>query len=254
LEIIEKVGEARATGLLPRRRRGHPTDASLADAWIEHSTSLGLLEAGIALKCRECLANDFLRLGRFGDSTLCPRCGFTDKTSPIPAFGYALAQVAHLFLGFYGDITALALAAMQRRARVSFLADFEHRIEGAAYPRGRELDLFAVVDGQFVVGEAKHESSFVERDFQLLRGTALRLRASTVVLASDRNCDGGCDDACTNANRSATMDTSLPAGTNGPRERMLGLRADLEPRGCQVVVLCRRSLYGPVAEDDELPF
>jgi hypothetical protein len=253
-QMGEAIKAARREGRLRRRVRGSKSEDDMARMWLDEWTGQGIVEAGIQVRCRECLATEFLRLNQFTQTFSCPRCGITERTPAVPNFGYALAQVAHLFISSHSDITALALAALERRAPGGFTYDFEHRLvdrEG----KGRELDLFAVLSGRLFIGEAKKDSGFEEKEFALLKTTALRLRAAGVVLATDRQCDGGCGDGCfprtpESVAISHSRDLALPDGAGSPRARMERLRSDLATKGCSVIVLCRRLLFGPYKEND----
>jgi hypothetical protein len=44
--------------------------------------------------------------------------------------------------------------------------------------------------------------------------------------------------------------SSLPEGVNGPRQRAEALDVELEAYRCNLLVLCRRALYGPFLEDE----
>jgi hypothetical protein len=248
-EMAAALDEARGDGRLARRVRGSPPSSTVAAEWVSAAMDRRMVEGGIDVKCHECLADEILRFGSFSRTFICPRCGLEQRSPAVPDFGYQLSRVAHLFFEHNGDVPALTLSALARRAKTSYWCDFEHRLVPARSSPGAssELDICVVIDGSLVIGEAKKDAAFLGPDISRLRKAALAMRAGYVVLSSGRECDGGCTDRCIPRDQALTFssDTSLASGVNGPRERMEALRAELSPKGCFVTALCRRQLYGP---------
>ncbi len=245
-EMRDVFRRLRAVRTLPRR--SVPKDEIWLTNWLEWLVHSRVLQLGIRVKCAECLWGSLIPLGQFGETFTCPRCATADITPATPTFAYRLAEAAHQFLGHRSDVTALALATLQGRSRATFTGDFDHEVE---LPSGelREADIFAVMDGEIAIGESKTNGRFDAGDFKLLRQLAGKVRPRFVVLAIDRECDGGCGTRCRSSLKTASSDTALPSGspkTPGSRERMLRLRSDLRGDRTQVVVLCRGALTAPI--------
>jgi hypothetical protein len=242
-EMLGVWRRLRSIGALPRRIPHQPTDEVWLNGWLQTHVDSGLLRQGLHVRCNECRQGAQIPFGSFSNVFACPRCGATQPTPAVPKTGYWLAEVAHLFLDSNGDIPALALAALSRRAGVTFSYDFDHNvIHGAGQ---RELDVLALVDGRPAIGEAKVDGAFDEADLAFLEKTVKRLRFGIVVLATGNECEGGCTENCAqSANRDvgATSDSALPFG--GPRERVEQLRSRLAGEGRSVVVACRGELFG----------
>jgi hypothetical protein len=250
-EMRRAFTSSRRRGDLPRRIPGGWTDESWLRAWVSRLVDAGFLQLGIRIKCAECLAGSLVRVGEFGQSDFCPRCGLATRTPAMPEMAYQLNEAAHEFLSKRGDVTALALAAIRRRSIKSFAWGFDHLVRwSASQDDVNEFDFAAVADGRLLIGESKSAARFTETDFRRLKRLAKLLRPAVVVFASDRECEGGCTPVCSRPSRPywATSDSSLPSGDRnapGPRDRMISLRQELLPLGIRVAALCRADLFAP---------
>jgi hypothetical protein len=92
---------------------------------------------------------------------------------------------------------------------------------------GFELDICAVIDGHLVIGEAKKNASFVDRDQARLRKAALSMRAAYVVFSSGRECDGDCSSSWCIADEAARLILGYVPGARCQR----AARADGVPQG-----------------------
>ena len=241
---------ARADGRAGPKGRYTRKDRDWLHQWIDRLVATGLLRCGLEVQCTECLATSFLDLSTFGLNYTCPRCG---RSSPVPArpeLGYQLAEVAHLFFANDCDVTALATAAMARKARGGFSYDFDHYVRWPKELKPREFDFTGVIDGQLFVGESKSVGKFERKDVDLLVRLARSSQARYVVLATGTECEGGCGSQCARALDGVgdIADTCLPSGTGSPgvRERVQSARATLDKIGAQLIVLCRGDLTAPL--------
>lgn len=241
--------EARRTGDLPRRVPGGWTDEEWLRAWVGRFVDQGVLQLGLRVKCVECLADSLIRVGEFGLTYNCPRCGLATRTPAVPEMAYQLNEAAYQFLHFRSDVTALALAAIRRRSLLSFTFTFDHIVR---WPNNtiNEFDFAAAADGRLFIGESKTGARFTQDDLATLVRVTKQLRPAAVFLASDRECEGGCTLNCTRRAPLywASRDDSLPRGTTaspGPRERVEETRRQLDRYGTRLVALCRGDLYAP---------
>jgi hypothetical protein len=246
VEMRDVFRRLRSVRSLPKR--SVPKDELWLESWLEWLVYSRVLQLGIRVKCAECLWGALIQLGNFGETFTCPRCATVDITPAAPTLAYQLAEAAHQFLSHRSDVTALALATLQGRSRATFSCDFDHEIQLGPSDL-READIFAVVDGELAIGESKANGRFDSADFQLLRQLAAQTLPRFVVLATDRECDGGCGTRCRSRIKTASSDAALPSGTAknpGSRDRMLRLRSDLRGDGISVLVLCRGALTAPL--------
>ena len=242
---------ARRGGEIQKRISGALPDDDWLEGWLTGWVASGLLRVGIWARCKECLKGGFVSLGSFGTTVVCPRCGSTSPTPGVPELGYQLAEVVHQFFANDCDVSALAVAALSRRASSGFVFDLDHEILEEKGDR-REFDFVAVVDGQLWIGESKKQGQLEPTDFEKLKRIARRVRPDFIAIASGSTCEGGCTDKCVRDYTSVrqTSDTCLPAGTTadpGPRDRLRELRTDLSGMGCEVIVLCAGDLRGRLA-------
>ena len=248
-EMGKAFTDARRAGQLPRRVPGGWTDDGWLRAWVSRLVEAGVLQLGMRVKCVECLSGSLIRVGEFGQTYFCPRCGLNTRTPPMPEVAYQLNEAAHQFLSQRSDVTALALSALRRRSVNAYTYAFDHIVR---WKNGdvNEFDFAAVADGRLLMGESKAGARFTEDDLRTLTRLAKQLRPSAIVLSSDRECDGGCTVNCTRRMRPywASSDNSLPKGTAtnpGPRERLETTRKEVAKYGTRVVALCRGDLYAP---------
>ena len=242
---------ARRSGELPRRLPSEPPDDEWLERWISRCVSRKLLRVGIWGTCKTCLKGSFHAFGGFSSTTTCPRCGSVAAAPALPIVGYQLAEVMHQFFDNDCDVSALAAAALSRRASVGFSFDFDHEVIEQTGGK-REFDFAAVIDGRLAIGESKRAGHLERRDVERLKRLARRLQPSSVFLATGSECEGGCNERCVKGytRGPASSDTALPSGGTGapgPRELLRELREDLAPLAVDVAVLCRGDLLGSIA-------
>lgn len=122
---------------------------------------------GLVLKCQRCAQTSFYQLDDLGPGFRCVRCRQENelargawKGSDEPSWFYALDEVAYQGLVANVHVPILALSELSRSAR-SFL----YMPEAVVHRSGQddlELDLWAIVDGKIVVGEAKKSDKLVK--------------------------------------------------------------------------------------------
>jgi hypothetical protein len=151
---------------------------------------------GLILQCSLCGATAFYHLEEVGPGFKCWRCRRANELTRIawkgpaeePAFFYALDEVAYLGISNDIHVPILALAEVAKGSR-SFL----HMPEVEVHQPGRkniEIDIWAIVDGRIVVGEAKKDDK-LERNEETerkrcdaLKGVLSALTADVFVVAS----------------------------------------------------------------------
>lgn len=144
---------------------------------------------GLVLKCSLCASTSFYRLEDIGQGFRCQRCRQENeiargvwKGPEEPEWFYALDEVA--YQGFRANIQVpiLALAELSRSTR-SFL----YMPEAVVHRPGQddmEIDLWAIVDGRIVIGEAK-KSDQLESSDRREKQRCAALRALVADLTAD---------------------------------------------------------------------
>jgi len=121
----------------------------------------GIVKRGHCLKCRHCLSFDWYALEEIGQTFRCHRCS---THSPItfpswkgggdePPYYYDLAEVARQAFGNHIEVPSRALAELAAESR-----SFHEMPNVEVHQDGKnkiEIDLWALVDGKIVIGEAK---------------------------------------------------------------------------------------------------
>ncbi|WP_425246852.1 hypothetical protein [Streptomyces sp. NEAU-NA10] len=129
----------------------------LLDGYLQRS----IAARGLLLTCGQCVGTAFYRLEDIGPGFRCQRCR---QHSPIvrsawkgqelePQWYYGLDEVAYQGLRSNIHVPVLALATLAKSAQ-SFLHMPEAIVHRDGYP-DIEVDLWAIVDGRIVIGEAE---------------------------------------------------------------------------------------------------
>lgn len=161
----------------------------------------GILRRGLCLGCQHCSHFGWYDTSDVTQSFVCWRCRaetIVDSTvvksgGPEPIWYYALTEVVYQAHSHNFSVPVLALHQVSEKA-TSVLGMAEHRVqlppgEGATADEV-EIDLWGIIDGRIVLGEAKSsnqlESSKAKRKqkAQRLRRAAEALTADTLVLAT----------------------------------------------------------------------
>jgi hypothetical protein len=169
-----------------------PTEArQLLDRYQRSS----IVTRGLVLKCGLCASTSFYRLEDIGPGFRCQRCRQENeiarsawKGPEEPPWFYALDEVAYQGLRSNIHVPILALAELSRSTR-SFL----HMPEVVVRRPGRddiEVDIWAIVDGRVIIGEAKKSDQLGTSDRNekkrcaALRDLATEVTADEFVMAT----------------------------------------------------------------------
>jgi hypothetical protein len=144
-----------------------PTNAvrELLDRYLHRS----IATRGLILKCVLCARTSFYRLEDLGPGFRCERCRLVNeilrmnwKGGEEPQWFYAVDEVVYQGLTANIHVPVLALAALSKSTR-SFL----HMPEAVVHRPDHddiEVDIWAVVDGRIVIGEAKKSDQLETSD------------------------------------------------------------------------------------------
>lgn len=194
---------------IPDRRYLSHGDLSRVTEASPHLTDIldrflrsGIVRRGLCLACPQCLYFGWYDASDVGRLFRCWRCRtetVVDSTvlkggGAEPTWYYALAEVVYQADRHNFSVPVLALHQVAEKAH-SVLGMTEHKVtfppgEGAAEADEVEIDLWGIIDGRIVLGEAKSssqlDSSSDERKKKAwrLRRAAEALTADTVVLAT----------------------------------------------------------------------
>lgn len=119
-----------------------------------------IVKRGHCFQCSHCLSFDWYPLEQVGQSFRCHRCSTENpvtssswKGGDEPTYYYDLAEVAYQAFSNNVEVPSRALARLAKDSR-SF--DEMPNVEVHKDNEGKiELDLWALVDGRIVIGEAK---------------------------------------------------------------------------------------------------
>ena len=126
------------------------------DSYLERD----IVKRGHCFQCSHCLSFDWYPLEQVGQSFRCHRCSTENpiissswKGGDEPTYYYDLAEVAYQAFSNNVEVPSRALARLAKNSR-SF--DEMPNVEVHKDNKGKiELDLWALVDGRIVIGEAK---------------------------------------------------------------------------------------------------
>jgi hypothetical protein len=161
---------------------------------IDRYARRNIVRRGLVLGCQRCSNADFYPLEDIGPGFQCSRCRQIDDINlaswkmPLePSWYYALDEVVYQLLKLDGRVPLLALAKLKKGSR-SFLYMPEVHLDGPNLDM--EIDLWAIVDGRIVLGEAKKGNEIepkarAERQrCAELASVVERITADTFVLAT----------------------------------------------------------------------
>lgn len=153
----------------------------------------GLLEArwiepGFILKCQFCRAAEWYPPRDVDASFRCRRCNEVQIASPLadpraqevggPRLYYRLNELARLFLVNGGDLTAMALAALEEYVDepITYIPEFHLFRSGDAEP-WMELDFAASVGGLLAFGESRKTWRLTGRDRDRMKAKMKKINA-----------------------------------------------------------------------------
>ena len=135
-------------------------DAGEARQLLDRYQHLCIATRGLVLRCRLCAGTSFYRLEDLGPGFRCGRCRQANeiaraawKGKDEPDWFYALDEVAYQGLASNIHVPILALAELSKSA-----SSFLHMPEAIVHrpdDNDIEVDIWAIVDGRIVLGEAK---------------------------------------------------------------------------------------------------
>jgi len=163
---------------------------------LDRYLSRAIVARGLLLRCERCAFTSFYRVEDLGQGFRCQRCRQENlitqaswRDTPEPRWFYALDEVVYQALDSDIRVPVLALAEIARSAG-SFLYMPEAIVRIAGRPE-MEVDLWAIVDGQIVIGEAKRSDELCttarreERRCVALRALGADLSADQFVMATE---------------------------------------------------------------------
>lgn len=124
---------------------------------------------GLVLRCRLCANTSFYRLEDIGPGYRCPRCrqsneitsGAWTTEAAEPEWFYSLDEVVYLGLTNNMHVPVLALGQLAKKS-----SSFLHMPEAVVQKDGEsdiEIDMWAIIDGRIVLGEAKKNNRLAEQ-------------------------------------------------------------------------------------------
>ncbi len=175
----------------------------------------GIASRGLIFQCALCGATAFYRLEEIGPGFKCWRCRQPNEiTRPAwkggeePEFFYELDEVAYLGIAANIHVPVLALAEAAKGSR-SFL----QMPEAVVHRPGKkdiEIDLWAIIDGCIVVGEAK-KSDHLERNETLERTRCDALKDIVTAMTADQFLMASAEPAWAERTRAVVASRLAPA-------------------------------------------
>jgi hypothetical protein len=156
---------------------------------LDRYLTRGIIARGLVLRCKLCAGTTFYRLEDLGPGFRCQRCRQDNLVTAgtwsgprEPPWFYGLDEVVFQGLKANAQVPLLALAKLKAQAR-SFLYTHEAvvRVPGQD---DLEVDLWAIVDGRIMIGEAK-KSDHLEKSARDERARCKALSALAEALTAD---------------------------------------------------------------------
>ncbi|HUC89440.1 MAG TPA: hypothetical protein VMR45_01435 [Patescibacteria group bacterium] len=147
----------------------------------------GILSGGIMNRCPHCGLKAWHSIDELKTNNDCRGCGYGFAVRAEQKWWYKLNSLISSDGGIYNQIPLiLALGELYEQSTSSFYYYPPVDVYGRATKSPlTDLDIFAIVDGELVIGEVKNtQKLFSDDDFEKIQKAALRLRPSRVVLAA----------------------------------------------------------------------
>lgn len=147
----------------------------------------GILSSGIMNRCPHCGLKAWHSIEELKTDNNCRGCGYVFSIRAEQKWWYKLNSLISSDGGIYNQIPLiLALGALYEQSTSSFYYYPPVDVYGKSNKSPlTDLDIFAIVDGELVIGEVKNtQKLFSDGDFDKIEKAALRLRPSRVVLAA----------------------------------------------------------------------
>lgn len=155
---------------------------------------IGVLRAGYVHKCRHCSLPKWYSIDDINNiENRCEGCRYPFSIQPEQTMEYSLNSIISR-RSIYNQIpVSLALASLHDIATSSFyyIPSLDIYKQYGANPY-TDLDIFAIVDGNLIIGEVKNsQTGFKNDDFNKMYEVAIRIRPSKVIVTSmmDKNPD-----------------------------------------------------------------
>ena len=151
---------------------------------LDDLVSRNLLRPGVYVRCSFCGVRKWLHIDEVKQENPCDGCGHEQSVGAPIEWSYALNSVAQASVtqGQLAVINALAALASHPQQSFFFCPNLELFKEGATEP-WHEIDVAAVVDGEFVVGEVKEgQRKLTKADFDELAEIAEALRPDRAIM------------------------------------------------------------------------
>lgn len=147
----------------------------------------GIFSTGLLNRCPHCGLKAWYSIEELKADNNCRGCGYAFTIRAEQKWWYKLNSLISSDGGIYNQIPLiLALGELYERSTSSFYYYPPVDVYGASGKSPlTDLDIFAIVDGELVIGEVKNsEKLFSDGDFEKIEKAALRLRPAKVVLAA----------------------------------------------------------------------
>jgi hypothetical protein len=136
----------------------------VATELIAEMVRAGVFKRGFLFRCEKCLQADWYDVATVTNTFACKRCGTSQSYTQRhwlhpeePRFFYMLDEIVYQALLNGCAVTIIALDHLRQRSKHSFLFTSEVELKAVGNSKSIEIDLAAVVDGTFTLGEAKTE-------------------------------------------------------------------------------------------------
>ena len=164
----------------------------LATEVIDDYISKRIFYRGLVLRCSFCSDIAWFSIEEVTHRFTCRRCGKKQQYRRLnwkephePAWFYKLDEIVYQALANNSIVPILALAALSRTAKESFLFCSELVIKPQFEKKHEmELDLCCIPDGRLCIGEAKSNGKVSSLCASQYKGMALKIGATRVVFAT----------------------------------------------------------------------
>ena len=153
------------------------------DIWCDNWLEKGILISGFELNCPKCDFETWYPITQVGEIFTCLRCQSVVRRPLEAQIHYRLHESLYQAHKENMIVPILTLNMLRQKAQESFIYILPVRLE-KGNPRSPEIDLIAIIDGEFVIGECKVPNHMSKKVYSTYSYLANILHATTILFST----------------------------------------------------------------------
>jgi len=228
-------------------RRDKERNYSFVDELLKELIKLGAIHSGYMLDCSKCKLEEWYPIDEVSEDFRCRRCLVNEIRPLSPLVSFRLNEALYQAYLHNFTVPTLVLDVLHKNSNTSFIFSPQIKLDETNI-HSPEIDIVALCDGVFTIGEAKSTDRISKDQIECLESTAPRVKAQRIVIGttSRHSCHGiDCGNCSKNANYA---DNAFTHGSSkgprfwGTREHIQDLRRRIHREGVEVTSICAEDI------------